>query len=136
MSGAQDVGQSRMVVSDDARQDWIASLLTDGRSIRSSSSNRLMMALAVLECVGRHQHHPVVLFVVDDDGMGGHDEIRLLRVDVDQPFRLRRDPSGDADEAVLRLTSDRRPSCNHGGECQLQVGSVQPDSGGRICTGF
>ena len=90
-----------------------------------------MMALAVLKRVGRHQHHPVVLFVVDDDGMGGHDEIRLLRVDVDQPFRLRRDPSGDADEAVLRLTSDRRPSCNHGGEGQLQVGSVQPDSGGR-----
>ena len=75
-----------MVVADDARQDWIASLLTDGRSIRSS--NRLMMALAVLKRVGRHQHHPVVLFVVDDDGMGGHDEIRLVRVDVDEPFRL------------------------------------------------
>ena len=130
------LAKGRMFVSDDARQDWIASLLTDGRSIRSSSSNRLMMALAVLECVGRHQHHPVVLFVVDDDGICGHDEIRLLRVDVDQPFRLRPDPSGDADEAVLRLTSDRRPSCNHGGECQLQVGSVQPDSGGQICTGF
>ena len=111
-----------MVVADDARQDWIASLLTDGRSIRSS--NRLMMALAVLKRVGRHQHHPVVLFVVDDDGMGGHDEIRLVRVDVDEPFRLRRDPSGDAYEAVLWLASDSRPSCNHGGEGQLQVGSV------------
>ena len=74
------LAKGRMVVSDDARQDWIASLLTDGRSIRSS--NRLMMALAVLKRVGRHQHHPVVLFVVDDDGIGGHDEIRLLRVRV------------------------------------------------------
>ena len=46
-----------------------------------------MVALAVLKRVGRH--HPVVLFVVDDDGMGGHDEIRLVRVDVDEPFRLR-----------------------------------------------
>ena len=46
------------------------------------------LALAVLKRVGCHQHHPVVLFVVDDDGMGGHDEIRLVRVDVDEPFRL------------------------------------------------
>ena len=82
------------------------------------------LALAVLKRVGCHQHHPVVLFVVDDDGMGGHDEIRLVRVDVDEPFRLRRDPSGDAYEAVLWLASDSRPSCNHGGEGQLQVGSV------------
>ena len=69
------------------------------------------LALAVLKRVGCHQHHPVVLFVVDDDGMGGHDEIRLVRVDVDEPFRLCLDddePSPSSSSIVGRRSAARQ----------------------------